>query len=132
VFGLSVPELLLIGIVALLIFGPDKLPEIARQFGKLTGELKRQSDGLRREFYNSVYPPADESSFFKLDRSLALSDTCEAATLQKKVDAHDKSSESNLNLIPPPVTEPLTADPGPTHTVEIKDSLQSDKSPSSL
>lgn len=60
-FGLSVPELILVGIIALIVFGPDKLPEIASKIGRLAGELKRHSDALRREFYNSVYRPIEEA-----------------------------------------------------------------------
>jgi len=59
-FGVSFPELIVVFLVALLIFGPDKLPELARTIGKLSGQFRRQSDSLRREFYNTVYKPADD------------------------------------------------------------------------
>lgn len=59
-FGISFAELAVIMVVALLVFGPEKLPEIASQIGKFTSQLKRASDGFRREFYNSVYVPAKE------------------------------------------------------------------------
>jgi len=61
VFGISLPELFVIFAVALIVFGPEKLPEIARNFGKLMADLKRSSDSVRREFYNSVYKPAEDS-----------------------------------------------------------------------
>ena len=60
-FGISLPELLVIFTLVLVLFGPEKLPEIARTLGKLSADLKRTSDGIRREFYNSVYKPADEA-----------------------------------------------------------------------
>lgn len=59
-FGVSFTELVVIAIVALLLFGPDELPKIARTAGKFMAEFRRHSDSLRREFYNSVYPPAQE------------------------------------------------------------------------
>lgn len=59
-FGVSFPELLVIMVIILIVFGPDKLPQAARTFGKLMGDLRRSSDSVRREFYNSVYKPADE------------------------------------------------------------------------
>lgn len=59
-FGVSFPELIVVFLIALLVFGPDKLPELARTIGKFTGQFRRQSDSLRREFYNSVYKPADD------------------------------------------------------------------------
>jgi Tat protein translocase TatB subunit len=59
-FGVSFTELVMVFIVALLLFGPEQLPQMARQLGKLMAELRKGSDAVRREFYNSVYPPADE------------------------------------------------------------------------
>jgi Sec-independent protein translocase protein TatA len=46
--------------VALLLFGPEQLPQIARQLGKITAELRKSSQAIRREWYNAVYPPAQE------------------------------------------------------------------------
>ena len=60
-FGVSFPELLVIFVVALLVFGPERLPEIARGLGKLMADLKRSSDALRREFYSAAYKPADDA-----------------------------------------------------------------------
>ncbi len=59
-FGVSLPELLVIFAVALIVFGPERLPEIARTIGKVAADLRRASDQVRREFYNSVYKPADD------------------------------------------------------------------------
>jgi TatA/E family protein of Tat protein translocase len=58
--GISITELSVIFIVALLLFGPEQLPTLARTVGKLTGQLKKTSDSLRRDFYNSVYPPGED------------------------------------------------------------------------
>ena len=44
----GVPELLLILVLALLIFGPKKLPEIGRAVGKGLGEFRRASNELKR------------------------------------------------------------------------------------
>lgn len=52
-------EILLIGFVTLILFGPDKLPEVAKKLGKFSADLKRTSDSVRREFYNSLYTPAE-------------------------------------------------------------------------
>jgi len=71
-FGVSFPELIVVFMVALLIFGPDKLPELARTIGRFSAQFRRQSDSLRREFYNTVYQPANDfkSSVHREARSL--------------------------------------------------------------
>ena len=57
--GVNLTELIVIFVVALLLFGPDQLPTLARQLGKFMGEFRKGSNALKREFYNSVYPPQD-------------------------------------------------------------------------
>ena len=48
-FELSFSELLLVIVVGLLVFGPDKLPQAARSAGLFVGRLKRSYQGVRRE-----------------------------------------------------------------------------------
>jgi len=58
--GVSLTEITVIFLVALVLFGPEQLPVLARTLGKVTGQVKRTSDSLRREFYNSVYTPGQD------------------------------------------------------------------------
>ncbi|MFN4897201.1 MAG: twin-arginine translocase TatA/TatE family subunit [Pseudomonadota bacterium] len=53
-------EIGVVCVVALLLFGPEQLPQIARQVGKLAADLRKVSNSVRREWYNAVYPPASE------------------------------------------------------------------------
>jgi len=47
-FGsLGMPELVIIFVIALIIFGPRKLPELGRSLGKSIGEFKKASNELR-------------------------------------------------------------------------------------
>jgi len=47
-FGpLGTPELLLIAVIALFVFGPRKLPELMRSLGKSVAEFKRASNELK-------------------------------------------------------------------------------------
>ena len=50
------PELILILVVALLIFGPTKLPELARSLGKGLAEFRRASSDLRAQLLD---PPVE-------------------------------------------------------------------------
>ncbi len=47
-FGIGVQELAIIAVLALLIFGPKRLPELARTVGKGLAEFRRASADLRR------------------------------------------------------------------------------------
>lgn len=54
-FGsLGFPEIAFILVLALLIFGPKRLPEIGRTIGKGLGEFRRASNDLRRTLENEV------------------------------------------------------------------------------
>jgi len=49
-FGIGPEELILVLIVALLVLGPDRLPRVARDVGRVVGDLRRTSDEFREEF----------------------------------------------------------------------------------
>ncbi len=46
-FGIGMPEFLLILVVALVVFGPKKLPELARTIGRALAEFKKSADELK-------------------------------------------------------------------------------------
>ena len=52
--SLGTTELLVILVVALVLFGPRKLPEITRSFGKSLSEFKRASDDFKRTWEREV------------------------------------------------------------------------------
>jgi TatA/E family protein of Tat protein translocase len=69
-FGsLGVPELLLIFVVILIVFGPRRIPEIGRTLGKAMGEFRKATDDLkntierevRLEELKKIAPPTLES-----------------------------------------------------------------------
>ena len=48
-FGIGPPELLVIGVLFLVVFGPSKLPSMARDVGRLVIESRRYVDELKSE-----------------------------------------------------------------------------------
>lgn len=54
-FGsIGMPELVIIFVIALIIFGPRKLPELGRSLGKSLGEFKRASNELRNTLEDEI------------------------------------------------------------------------------
>ncbi|MCY4487689.1 MAG: Sec-independent protein translocase protein TatB [Deltaproteobacteria bacterium] len=65
-FGIGMPELLLILAVALIVLGPKKLPEMARALGRGLAEFRRTTDDMKRELQTATdeleTPPPTEST----------------------------------------------------------------------
>ena len=61
-FGMpAAPEWIFLAILALVLFGPKKLPELARGIGKALGELQRAKEDFRREITGVPPLPRIES-----------------------------------------------------------------------
>ena len=67
-FNIGTGEMIVIAVVALLVLGPQRLPELARGIGKFVREFRRQTDDVRnvveREFYRmdqEVMQPVNQS-----------------------------------------------------------------------
>ena len=61
-FGIGMPELLLILALALIVLGPKKLPELARALGKGMAEFRRATDELKDEFRQLENDPPESSA----------------------------------------------------------------------
>jgi Tat protein translocase TatB subunit len=57
VLNVGTPEMLVILVVALLVLGPNKLPEVARQVGKAMGEIRRLGAGFQAEMRDAMQEP---------------------------------------------------------------------------
>jgi len=53
-FGIGMPELIVIFIVALLVFGPKKLPELGKALGRGLAEFKRATEEIKHEISTEV------------------------------------------------------------------------------
>jgi sec-independent protein translocase protein TatB len=67
VFGIGLPELAVIAIVAALFLGPDRLPELARQAGAVARKAKRFSEAARDELREELGPDYADLELRDLD-----------------------------------------------------------------
>ena len=86
-FGLGLDRILLIALVAVIVFGPDKLPLMARQAGKWVNELRKLTQDARSEIQN-LTKEIDLDEFKKVQSDLA--------DLRKDLSATGKDLMNNL------------------------------------
>ena len=67
-WNLGFPELVVIFIVALLVFGPRKLPDLGRSLGKGLAEIKKASNELKRTWEEEVR--SEEEELKKIQQNL--------------------------------------------------------------
>ena len=85
IFGVGLPEVTVILILALLIFGPKKLPELGKQLGKTLKSLKKASN----EFQNEIDQVINEEDKDESPKSLESNQTNEIS--QEKPDSENKN-----------------------------------------
>jgi sec-independent protein translocase protein TatB len=67
VFGIGLPELVVIVVVAIIVFGPDRLPEFARQAGRLVRQVKTFADSARDDIRAELGPEFSDFELTDLD-----------------------------------------------------------------
>ena len=66
-FGVGLPELAVIAFVAVLVFGPDKLPEFARQAGRMARQVREFANQARDELREELGPEYADLDLRDLD-----------------------------------------------------------------
>lgn len=56
-FGISFESLIVLLVLALILFGPDKLPEYAEKIGRLVAKLRQTSADVSEQIHSQIYQP---------------------------------------------------------------------------
>ncbi|WP_373526899.1 TatA/E family twin arginine-targeting protein translocase [Nostoc sp.] len=85
IFGIGLPEMGVIMVVALLIFGPKKLPEIGRSVGKTIRSFQEASKDFQNEFQKEVE---------QLEETVKTTAELEPKQIESAESEHDTASSS--------------------------------------
>ncbi len=119
-FNIGGGEFLIIFLVALVVLGPTKLPEAARQAGKVIGEFRRMSSGFQREIQSAMDDPVSKVTGISTPRSIkdvtsvaklppiADDSTSVDETSTKKPVSDPFGGNSTTNMTSAPAAEPST------------------------
>jgi Tat protein translocase TatB subunit len=114
-FGIGMPEMLLICAIALIVIGPKKLPELAKTLGKAFGEFKKATSDLKDSFeidsdYKDITNTIDDvGTEIKdgVDSTLESTDPTESesvSVVQNEDD--DETAEASSEAADEPTKEP--------------------------
>ncbi len=109
----SLGDSALIFFLALLLFGPKKLPELARQLGKLMGEFRRASNEFRMQMEEELRISEQEEKQKKIAAIEAAAPVAPAAVPALAADSGIVAADAAAGSIAPPapVADPLDAHP---------------------
>ena len=112
-FDVGFSELVVIGIVALVVIGPERLPKVARMAGHLLGRMQRYVNDVKADINREIQ--LDELKKLRADvqdtaRSLEMNIRSEMQTVETAVSGHVQSAQAALDdLAATPTATPVSA-----------------------
>jgi len=117
-FNIGLPELLIIAAIALIVFGPQKLPELAKALGKAIREFKKATEEMKESF-EAETKDLEELKTTLTDEKLLADVAEEFSTLQEapaEIPAPVEGSppsEASTEALASPEAADLTKTPSP-------------------
>jgi TatA/E family protein of Tat protein translocase len=93
--SIGAPELLVILVVALIIFGPRKLPQLSRSLGKSLAEFRRHSDEFKRTWEREVELETTEKETRISEQAALPEDNSILGTSQERSQAVRESADDD-------------------------------------
>ncbi len=109
-------EILVILLAALIFLGPEKLPEVARQVGKVLGEIRKVSSGFQREVQDAMRMVDDEVSAAERRRPTSQVAPPTIDTGQTGAEPPVAAPVASIEATPAPPDEPADAAPSVSPT----------------
>ena len=97
-FGIGTTELLVILVVALLVLGPKKLPEIARSLGRTLAEFKRVSTDVKRTIDFEVEEEEEKERRKQLREKMARKKAEQKKQLEEDGEVKDEQAADSDNI----------------------------------
>lgn len=101
-FNLSGSEIVVILLLALIVLGPEKLPDAIRKFGRVYSEVRKISNGFQSEFKNAFDEPMRELRETAQMTRDAVMKPLQDEPAAKKPDVENPPTPGN---VPPPETD---------------------------
>jgi TatA/E family protein of Tat protein translocase len=79
---LSIPHMIVVFLVVLVVFGPQKLPELARSFGKLMAEFRKASNDFKNAFEEEMRDLERQARIAELKKQVAEANAAADAALR--------------------------------------------------
>ncbi len=98
---LSIPHMIVVFLVVLVVFGPQKLPELARSFGKLMAEFRKASSDFKNAFEEEMRDLERQARIAELKKQVAEANAAADATIR------GMSPTAGTPLPPSAATTPL-------------------------
>ena len=101
-FGVGLQEMFLIAFVAVIVFGPDKLPDLARQAGRMARQVRSFAHAARDELRTELGPEYADLQLCDLDpRSIVRKHIMEAMNEPDVTPARRRSKPLRADETPP-------------------------------
>jgi TatA/E family protein of Tat protein translocase len=124
-FNIGLPELLIILAIALIVFGPNKLPELAKAVGRAMREFKKATDEVKESFVAETKDLEEVKDSLTKDYYAGLmEDTSVPPEKAMETSSPSAASEPNETFTPEQTSTPMEEGKAETESQELTEGLK--------